>query len=115
MLGGDLGVLGGERLVDVRAHRQGVAEALEVGEPQLAVDALGGDALVAQAGLPEVQRGVGPDARDDRVDHAGTGAAGDGTGVFEERQLGAGAPLLVGVEQVVDARVVLIDRLGDHP
>jgi hypothetical protein len=32
--------------------------------------------------------------------------------VLEEGQLGARAPLLVGVEQVVDARVVLVDRLG---
>ena len=35
--------------------------------------------------------------------------------VLEERQLGARAALLVGVEQVVDARVVLVDGLGGQP
>jgi hypothetical protein len=46
------------------------------------------------------------------VDHAGARPAGRRARVLEEGQLGARAPLLVGVEQVVDARVVLVDRLG---
>ena len=35
--------------------------------------------------------------------------------VLEEGQVGAGAALLVGVEQVVDGRIVLVDGLLDHP
>ena len=37
------------------------------------------------------------------------------TGILEERQVGARAGLLVAVEEVVDGRVVLVDRLGDQP
>ncbi len=40
---------------------------------------------------------------------------GSRAGVLEERDVGAGGALLVGVEQVVDARVVLVDRLLDQP
>ena len=46
------------------------------------------------------------------MDHAGARPAGRRARVLEEGQLGARASLLVGVEQVVDARVVLVDRLG---
>ena len=35
--------------------------------------------------------------------------------ILEERDVGAGRALLVGVEQVVDGRVVLVDGLLDHP
>jgi len=38
-----------------------------------------------------------------------------GAGVLEERQVGAGARALVAVEEVVDARIVLVDRLRRHP
>ena len=47
--------------------------------------------------------------------HAGAGPALGCAGVLEEGDVGAGAPLLVGVEQVVDGRVVLIDRLLHEP
>ena len=43
------------------------------------------------------------------------GAAGDRAGVLEEGQLSARPPPLVGVEQVVDAGIVLVDRLGGQP
>ena len=35
--------------------------------------------------------------------------------ILEERDVGARAALLVGVEEVVDGRVVLVDRLLDEP
>ena len=65
--------------------------------------------------LPEVERVRAADAPHDAVHHAGAGAAGRRARVLEEGQLGARAAELVGVEQVVDARVVLVDRLGDQP
>ena len=69
----------------------------------------------AKRSRPEGQRLLGADARDDPVHHPGARAARDGAGVLEEGQLGAGAAALVGVEQVVDAGVVLVDGLGHQP
>ena len=40
---------------------------------------------------------------------------GAAPGVLEERDVGAGRAVLVGVEEVVDAGVVLVDRLLDQP
>jgi hypothetical protein len=89
-----------------------VAQALGVGEAQAVAHALVRDALGAEALSPEGQRLLGAHARDDPMHHPGSRAARDGARVLEEGQLRAGAALLVGVEQVVDARVVLVDRLG---
>ena len=47
--------------------------------------------------------------------HPVTGAPGRGAGVLEEGDVAAGAAALVGVEQVVDGRIVLVDRLLHHP
>jgi hypothetical protein len=47
--------------------------------------------------------------------HAGAGAAGDRVRVLEEGEVGAGAGVLVAVEEVVDARIVLVDGLGGQP
>ena len=111
-LGGDLGVLGDQRCVGARAHGELVAQALGIGEAQAIAHALVRDALGAEALRPEAQRLLGGDARDDPVHHPGARAARDGARVLEEGQLRAGAALLVGVEQVVDARIVLVDGLG---
>jgi hypothetical protein len=48
------------------------------------------------------------------MDHAGAGAPRDRARVLEEGDVGAGPALLVGVEEVVDRRVVLVDGLGRH-
>ncbi len=61
------------------------------------------------------RRRAQPDAVDDPVDHARAGAAGDRARVLEERQVGAGRGVLVAVEEVVDARIVLVDRLRGQP
>src|SRR4029079_11259491 len=71
-------------------------------------------------------------APDDPVDLPVTGTAAGGARVLEERQVGAGRALLVGVEEgedgrvaaggallvvveeVVDGRIVLVDGLLDH-
>ena len=47
--------------------------------------------------------------------HACAGAAAREAGVFEEREVRPRRPRLVGVEQVVDGRVVLVDGPLDHP
>jgi hypothetical protein len=49
------------------------------------------------------------------VHHPVAGAARRHAGELEEGEVGPRAALLVGVEEVIDARVVLIDRLLDHP
>jgi len=90
-----------------RPRRSGKVEA------PVAVDlALVRDALGVQSLGPEGERLLRGHARDDPVHHPGARAARDGVGVLEEGQLGAGTPLLVGVEEVVDAGIVLVDRLG---
>ena len=89
-----------------------MAEALGIGEAQGTADALVRDPLGAEALRPEGQRLLGAHARDDPVHHPGARAARDGARVLEEGQLRAGTALLVGVEQVIDAGVVLVDGLG---
>src|SRR5919108_1106849 len=48
------------------------------------------------------------------MDHPGAGAAAGCRGELEEGDVGARAALLVGVEEVVDRRLVLVDRLLDE-
>src|SRR5918994_2775637 len=64
---------------------------------------------------PEVQRPLGRDAPDDAMDHAGPGPAGDRARILEEGEVRAGTRELVAIEEVVDARVVLVDRLCGQP
>ena len=64
---------------------------------------------------PERERLRRADAMDDPVDHPGARTAGLREGVLEERQVRARMRLLVAVEEVVDAGIVLVDRLGDEP
>ena len=92
-----------------------VLEALRVAEAQHVSVALGVHALRGQAIGPEGDRLRRGHAPADAVHHAGARAARRGAGVLEEREVGAGAALLVGVEQVVDGRVVLVDRLLHQP
>jgi hypothetical protein len=49
------------------------------------------------------------------VHHPCAGAPAAGVRVLEERQVTSRAPLLVGIEEVVDGRVVLIHGLLDEP
>src|SRR6266446_1905681 len=48
------------------------------------------------------------------MDHALAGPARPRAWVFEEGQVESGAALVVAVEEVVDRRVVLVDRLLDQ-
>ena len=111
-LGRDLRVRGGQRLVAARRRRPARGRGPR-GRRSAAGRRRGrGDALRAEPSGPEVERVGRADAPDDAVHHPGARAARDGARVLEEGQLGAGMALLVGVEQVVDGRVVLVDRLG---
>ena len=49
------------------------------------------------------------------MDHPVAGATGRGARVLEEGQVHPGRAVLVAVEEVVDGRVVLVDRALDHP
>ena len=55
------------------------------------------------------------DPPDDRVHHPGARLAARRAGVLEERDVRAGAAALVGVEEVVDGRIVLVDGLLHQP
>ena len=110
----NLGVLGDQRLVADVADPQLMPQALRVLEGQRSVGALDRDPGAAEALLPEVERRRRGHPPGDRVDHAVPGPPARGAGELEERYVGAGLTLLVGVEDVVDGRIVLIDRLLDQ-
>ena len=55
------------------------------------------------------------DPERDRVHHSVAGAAAAGARILEEGDVRAGTAVLVRVEEVVDRRVVLVDRLLHHP
>ena len=113
-LGGDLRVAGDERRVRRLRRRRARARALpgrRTGAGRLAPRR---DPLVRQARGPEVECLLRGDPEGDRVHHPGAGPAAAGARVLEERDVGAGAALLVGVEEVIDGRVVLVDGLLDE-
>ena len=99
-------MVGDERLVGHVRDDELVLQPFGVGEDEGVPHALDAEALG-----PEVESLHGADAPDDRVDHPRTGAAGHGARILEKGQVGARGPLLVRVEEVVDGRVVLVDRL----
>src|SRR5829696_194161 len=105
----DLRMLRHQRLVIRLDDLEGVPESLRVGEPDDAVVApVHLDPLLRQALLPEVQGPLGAEPPPDAPDHPLARAALRRTGILEESQVGAGIPLLVGVEEVVDGRIVLV-------
>src|SRR5207253_4355495 len=108
--GGDLRVLRDERLVVRVVDDELERESLRIGETEGADGAAATDAL-----LPEVERLLGADAPHDPVHHAGAGAAAARVRILEEGDVAAGGAALVGVEEVVDGRVVLVDGLLDEP
>src|SRR6266508_3005482 len=99
----------------LEAEGQLEAQAFGVGEGKAAVVARDGDALRPQALLPEVERVLGADAPDDAVHHARAGATTPCARVLEEGDVRARRAPLVGVEEVVDGRIVLVDRLLHEP
>jgi hypothetical protein len=49
------------------------------------------------------------------MDHPGPRPARSRARIFEERDVRAWGPFLIRVEEVVDGRIVLVDRLLNHP
>ena len=98
-----------QRLVAAVVDHELEREALRILEDERAVVALAADAL-----LPEVERLVRRDAERDAVHHPGTRASARRAGILEEGDVGAGGAALVGVEEVVDGRIVLVHRLLDE-
>src|SRR5262249_14462803 len=107
----DFRMIGDERFVVRLDDGQLEVEPLRVAEAQTALAAFAVDALARQAVAPELDRILGGHSEDDAVHHAATGAAGTGLRILEEREVAAGAALLVRVEEVVDGRVVLVHGL----
>src|SRR4051794_3043704 len=101
-----------ERRVRDVDDAQLVLESFGVREAQAVADTRRRHALGTEPVLPELQRG---DAVHDPVDHPRTRSPGPRLRVLEERQIGARGGVLVGVEEVVDGRIVLVDRLLDEP
>jgi hypothetical protein len=114
-LGRDLGMRGDQRRVGDVDNEQLVVEPLRVGEDEAGAVALGVDAFGAEALGPEGERVLGGDPPDDPVDHAGASPTRSHPRVLEEGEIGPGVAALVGEEEVVDGRVVLVDRFLDHP
>src|SRR3954463_1921162 len=108
-------MLGDERRVIGGVDHELVRETLRIGEAQPITVTLRRDTLVAEPRRPEVDRLRRPYAPHDAVHHAGARAAGDRTGVLEEGEVGPRLGLLFAVEEVVDARIVLVDGLRSHP
>ena len=113
-LGGDLRVAGDERRVRCLDDGELEPEPLRVLEPEPVALAPRRDPHVREARGPEVERLLRGDPEGDRVHHPGAGTAAAGARILEERDVGAGAALLVGVEEVIDGRVVLVDSLLDE-
>ena len=94
-------------------HAELVAEALGVDERQPV--ALPREDVVLEALLPEVHCVAGRDPPADGVNHSCACTALARARVLEEGDVRARVAALVGVEEVVDGRVVLVDRLLDEP
>src|SRR4051812_13724386 len=99
-------MLGGERSVGSVRDHQLETEALAILELQAAPVAARRDVLRRQPLGPEVQRLLGRDAEYGRVDHAVARTATRRSRILEEGDVRPGRAVLVGVEQVVDRRVV---------
>ena len=106
---------GDKRLVVGLDHRQLQLQALRVAEEEVSVAALRGDAGLAEPPLPEVERLRRGDPPGHPVDHSRPGLPAPRAGILEEGDVRAGRAGLVGVEEVVDGRVVLVDRLLHQP
>ena len=111
----DLGMPRHERLVGDLRDDELVREPLGILEAERLAVRLDLVPLGAQPVRPELERVGGGDPPDDGVHHAVSGLSRPRVRVLEERDVGAGVPVLVGVEEVVDRRVVLVHGLLHEP
>ena len=111
VLARDAGAGRRQRLVGHVGDEQLMLEPLGIGEQQ----ALVRPGRLWQPVLPVVERLRRADAPEDPVDHPVARAPAREPRVLEERQVAAGARRGLGVEEVVDGRVVLVDGLLDQP
>ena len=95
-------MVGGQELVVGLDDGELEAEPLRILEAKASVLARRLDAAGPKPLFPEVQRPLRGNPPRDRVDHPGARTPWARVRVLEERDVGAGAPLLVRVEQVVD-------------
>ena len=112
---GDLGMQCGERCIRGGRGDQLETESFRVVEAQPAVFADRLQSRPSQPRRPEVERLLRGHAKADAVDHPRAGAAAHQARILEKGEIGARAAVLVRIEQVVDARVVLVDGLLDEP
>ena len=99
----------GQRLVRRFHLPQLEAQAFRIREQQAAIVALATD-----ASLPEIEGCVRSNPQHDAMDHALARATRARARIFKERQIQAGAALVVAEEQVVDRGIVLVDSLLDE-
>ena len=98
-----------ERVVAAVVDHELERQSFRVGKDERAVVRLAADAVV-----PEVEGLRRGDAERNAVHHARARATRRRVGILEERDVGARGAALVRVEEVVDGRVVLVDRLLDE-
>ena len=112
-LGGHLRMLGDQRLVAGLDDGELVPKPFGIDERQPPL--LPREHVVVEPLLPEIERLLRGDPPADGMHHPGARPALARARVLEEGDVGARVAPLVGVEEVVDGRVVLVDRLLDHP
>src|SRR5947209_15919063 len=110
-LGGNLRVLGDQRLIGGVRIADLVSESLGIVEYDAVTGVAEVAAVVAEPLGPEVDRLRPLQPPDDAVNHPLASTSAGNTGVLEEGEVSAGIARLVAVEQVVDRSVVLVNRL----
>src|SRR3989442_7870603 len=104
-----------ERLILRRAGDQLETETLRVIEAETLAFDRGFQSGRRQAPRPELEGCFGSDPKGDPVDHPRARTSAQQAWIFKERQVRTVAAIFIRVKEVVDRRVVLVDRLFDEP
>ena len=108
-------MIGGERLVGRLDRSQLESYALGIGEARPKTVEFGVDALVGEPVPQNASASSDATRKETLCTIPGPGPPAREARVLEEGDVGAGAALLVRVEEVIDGRVVLVDRLLHQP
>ena len=111
---GNLGMSRHERLILSRAGDELETETLRVFEPETVVFDRGFQPGRLQAPRPELEGFLGTHPKADPMDHPRARTSAHEAWILEKCQVRTGAAIFVSVEEVVDGRVVLVDRLLDQ-